>query len=145
AIEDLCCDQAFNVSGLQRIAELNAQWGGRNGAERAETCERWLAASHVERARTLEELHGVWARKDGEIRSFANGQAPGDKDYAALAAAAFEYCARLLAMRRTEKLVAAMSAGLRAGQTFARAYAGAKRGAGLVDFDDLIRSAESLL
>ena len=93
----------------------------------------------------LEQLHLVWARGDGEMRSFARGQAPQDEDYAGLAAAAFECCARLLAMRRTAALVACLAAGLRAGQRFAEAYAEAKRAAGVVDFDDLIRWTENLL
>ena len=42
-------------------------------------------------------------------------------------------------------LVAALAAGLRAGQSFALAYGAAKRAAGAVDFDDLIREAERLL
>src|SRR3546814_19608807 len=48
-------------------------------------------------------------------------------------------------MRATGGLVALFAAGLRAGQTFARASAEAKRAQGVVDFDDRIAHAETLL
>ena len=48
-------------------------------------------------------------------------------------------------MRALAGMVAALAAGLRAGQSFALAYGDAKRAAGVVDFDDLIRWAERLL
>ena len=95
--------------------------------------------------RMLESLHAVWAKADGEIRSFGKGQAPQDAAYGELVSAAFECCHRLLNMQRLAGLVASLAAGLRAGQSFANSYARAKRAAGLVDFDDLIREAERLL
>jgi ATP-dependent helicase/nuclease subunit A len=145
AIAALCNDDAFDVAGLRRIGQLNRGWGSKGGLDRASICERWLAAAPSARAQLLEELHSVWARKDGEPRSFTRGQAPSDPDYPALATAAFEMCARLLALRRTAGLAASLAAGLRAGQAFARAYAASKRVAGVLDFDDLIGSAERLL
>jgi ATP-dependent helicase/nuclease subunit A len=144
-IADECCDEAFDVLGLRRIAQCNRQWNSNAGLDRAGLCERWLAGTPAERAGLLEQLHSVWARKDGELRSFSRGQAPADEAYAALAAAAFECCARLLTLRRTAAYVAALAAALRAGQTFALAYAQAKRSAGVVDFDDLIRASRALL
>ena len=84
-------------------------------------------------------------KKDGEPRSISAGLLKADPDYEAHAAALAECCARLLQMRRTAGLVAALAAGLRAGQSFAFAYADAKRAAGAVDFDDLIHRAERLL
>jgi ATP-dependent helicase/nuclease subunit A len=140
-----CCDELFDVAALRRIAELNSLWGTKAGSERASWCGQWLEAKPEDRARLLASLHAVWTRGDGEIRSFGRGQAPQDPDYAELARAAFECCARLLAMRALADMVAGLAAGLRAGQAFARAYGDAKRAAGVVDFDDLIRSAEKLL
>lgn len=145
AIAAECGDDVFDVATLRRIASLNAGWATKTGKERAGLCERWLTAAPAERAALLEQLHSVWAKKDGEIRSFGRNQAPADDDYAAFARAAFDCCARLVSMRKVAGFVALLAAGLRAGQSFALAYAGAKRAAGLVDFDDLIRWAEQLL
>ena len=145
AIAAECADERFDLAGLRRIGLLNAQWGTKGGLERASLCEHWLAAAPAERARLLGSLHSVWSKSDGDPRSFAKGQAPQDSDYADLAAAAFECCARLIGLRRTAAMLSTLAAGLRAGQSFARAYGSAKRAAGLVDFDDLIRETERLL
>ncbi|HYD13837.1 MAG TPA: double-strand break repair helicase AddA [Allosphingosinicella sp.] len=145
AIARECADEVFDVAALRRIGAMNAQWATKGGSDRASICEQWLAATPTERARLLEQLHRVWSKSDGELRSFAKGQAPQDLDYPALAEAAFQCCGRLLLLRRTAAMVAPLAAGLRAGQAYARAYEGAKRAAGLVDFDDLIREAEKLL
>jgi ATP-dependent helicase/nuclease subunit A len=90
-------------------------------------------------------LHAVWAKADGEMRSFGKGQAPQDAAYAELAIAAFECCDRLLRMRKLAAVVTQFAAALRAGKTFAAAYAEAKRAHGVVDFDDLITGAQALL
>jgi ATP-dependent helicase/nuclease subunit A len=145
AIAAECADDRFDLAGLRRIGLLNGQWGTKGGLERATLCGQWVAASQEERGRLLGSLHDVWAKADGDPRSFGKGQAPQDPEYAALAQAAFECCARLIALRRTAQMVAALAAGLRAGQGFALAYGAAKRAAGAVDFDDLIREAERLL
>jgi ATP-dependent helicase/nuclease subunit A len=145
AIAGQCCDELFDVAGLRRIGLLNSQWGTKGGLERASLCEEWLTAAPAERARLLDRLHGVWAKADGDLRSFGRGQAPPDPDYAALAEVAFECCSRLLALRAVAGLVEGLAAGLRAGQTFALAYGDAKRSAGTVDFDDLIRWTVALL
>ncbi|HEV2748318.1 MAG TPA: UvrD-helicase domain-containing protein, partial [Allosphingosinicella sp.] len=145
AIAAECCDGMFDVAALRRIGLLNRQWGTKSGLERASLCEQWAAAAPAERARLVDRLHAVWAKADGEIRSFGKGQAPPDGDYLRLATAAFECCARLIQMRKTARLVACFAAGLRAGQAYALAYAAAKRANAVVDFDDLIRWAEQLL
>jgi hypothetical protein len=145
AIAGECCDDIFDIAGLRRIGLLNGQWATKNGLERASLCEQWLTAEPPQRTQLLDKLHLVWAKADGEIRSFGKGQAPQDEDYLRLATAAFECCARLVRMRKVAKLVTQFSAGLRAGQGFALAYEEAKRAHGVVDFDDLIRWAEELL
>jgi ATP-dependent helicase/nuclease subunit A len=145
AIEAECCDGIFDLEALTRIGVLNGQWGTKGGLERADLCSRWAAAEPAERARLLEQLHAVWAKADGEMRSFGKGQAPQDAAYAELAIAAFECCDRLLRMRKLAAVVTQFAAALRAGKTFAAAYAEAKRAHGVVDFDDLITGAQALL
>jgi ATP-dependent helicase/nuclease subunit A len=145
AIAGECCDDVFDVAALRRIGLLNSDWGTKSGVERASLCERWASAGPAERAGLLETLHSVWAKADGEIRSFAKGQAPQGETYIELATAAFECCSRLLRMRRLALLVAALAAGLRSGQVFAEAWTEAKRAHAMLDFDDLIRLAERLL
>jgi len=148
-VEDMiaakCCDDMFDISGLREIAAANAAWGTSNGLKRVDVIARWLNASSLERAVMIEELHSVWAKLDGEPRSFGKGQAPQDSAYGDLALRMHGCCAELLALRARAVLADLIAAGLRAGQAYALAYAQAKRGNGLVDFDDLIRLAVRLL
>lgn len=140
-----CCDDVFDINRLRQIAVANSAWGTTNGLKRADVIARWLNAGSAERAAIIEELHSVWAKLDGELRSFGKGQAPQDPDYADLATQMHGCCAELLALRARAELANLIAAGLRAGQAYALAYAQAKRANGLVDFDDLIRLAVRLL
>ena len=140
-----CSDDAFDRRTLERIAAANAAWGTARGLDRADVIARWLAGSPAERAAGLQGLHEVWATKTGDPRSLAKGQAPQDDSYGADAAKLHGACAELLAMRVKAAYAASLAAGLRAGQAYARAYVEAKRAAGGVDFDDLIRLTVRLL
>jgi ATP-dependent helicase/nuclease subunit A len=144
-IEAACADDRFALECLRRIAAANAAWGTARGLERADIIAAWLGRSPKQRAATLSELHLVWAKADGEQRSFGKGQAPQEPVYAEDCGRLHEACQALLAIRARAELAGLLAAGLRAGQSYARAYVDAKRIAGLVDFDDLIRSAEALL
>jgi len=102
-VEDMiaakCCDDMFDISGLREIAAANAAWGTSNGLKRVDVIARWLNASSLERAVMIEELHSVWAKLDGEPRSFGKGQAPQDSAYGDLALRMHGCCAELLALR----------------------------------------------
>jgi ATP-dependent helicase/nuclease subunit A len=140
-----CADAELDLAALRRVAALNAAWGGKKGLERADAVAAWLAMAPPARAAALDRLHLVWGKAGGELRSFARGQAPADPDYEALATRCHAWCAAMIGLRQRAALAALLAAGLRAGQAFARAYAEAKRTAGVLDFDDLIRHAVRLL
>ena len=143
AIEGACA--RLDPTCLRRIAAANAAWGTVNGLKRADIVAAWLAVSPKQRAATLALLHAVWTKADGEVRSFGKGQAPQEAGYAEDCAGLFEEVRALLAMRARAELAALLAAGLRAGQSYAALYGEAKRTAGVVDFDDLIRAASALL
>jgi ATP-dependent helicase/nuclease subunit A len=144
-IERVVTDAAFDVACLRRIADANREWASKSGLERARIIEDWLAADVTTRAATLADLHKVWAKADGELRSFVSGQAPQFDHYAPDCSGAHATADALLALRTRAELARLLAAGLRAGQAYAAAYADAKRRAGAVDFDDLIRHAVDLL
>ncbi|MBA2936274.1 double-strand break repair helicase AddA [Sphingomonas sp. CGMCC 1.13654] len=145
AIEEACGDGHFDRRTLERVSAALAGWGTKGALASADTIAAWLAASPARRAETLDDLHLVWAKKDGELRSFAKGKAPPDPSYPDDATRMFDLCGGLLALRAKAAFAALLAAGLRAGQAYARAYAEAKRAAGAVDFEDLIRKAVRLL
>ncbi|GAA0301654.1 double-strand break repair helicase AddA [Sphingomonas oligophenolica] len=140
-----CGDDAFDHEALDAIGGMNSGWGTKNGLARAELISAWLEKPVAERAASLAELHAIWARQDGEMRSFGKGQAPQDEDYAELATGLYGYCAELLDLRVRAFYADLLADALDVGRDYAAAYARAKRRVGGVDFDDLIRATIDLL
>lgn len=140
-----CADDMFDVASLRWIAAQNAEWKSARGQERAAICHAWLAASADERAASLKELHGVWAKADGDPRSFGKGQAPAVDGYAEYAMRLYERCALLLELRDRAAYARFAAAALHGARAYAIAYHEAKRAAGAVDFEDLIARTVRLL
>ena len=140
-----CGDDVFDHGSLDLLGGMNTGWGTKSGIARAATISAWLDRAPAERAATLADLHLVWAKADGDLRSFGKGQAPQDSDYAELATGLHSTCAGLLALRVRAAYADLLAAALSVGRDYADAYARAKRRLGTVDFDDLIRSAVALL
>ncbi|MGI4731682.1 MAG: double-strand break repair helicase AddA [Janthinobacterium lividum] len=149
AIEDhlrgSCGDDAFDRDALEALAAMNREWGTKGGVTRAETIGLWLAGAVDARSAGLDALHQVWARADGDPRSFAKGQAPADPRYAELATRLHGHCAELLSLRVRAAYADLLADALTVGRDYADAYATAKRRAGAVDFDDLIAATVRLL
>jgi ATP-dependent helicase/nuclease subunit A len=140
-----CGDDAIDRIGIDAVARLNRDWGSARGVERAEAIGLWLSLSAEDRAAGLDRLHAVWAKKDGEPLSFARGWAPQEPEYRDLATRLHGWCGDLLALRVRAAYADRLGAALEVGRDYARGYAAAKRRAGAVDFDDLIRAAVDLL
>ncbi|MEH3120987.1 MAG: double-strand break repair helicase AddA [Sphingomonas phyllosphaerae] len=144
-IRDACGTEAIDLATLDTIAALNRGWGTKSGIDRAETIGAWLSADVEERAATLDRLHGVWAKKDGDPLSYGKGRAPADPDYADHAMRMHGWCGELLSLRTRAAYADKLAAALEVGRDYARGYAAAKRHSGAVDFNDLIDAAVSLL
>ncbi|HEY0013771.1 MAG TPA: double-strand break repair helicase AddA [Allosphingosinicella sp.] len=145
AIADQCCDDVFDIATLGKLNAANRTWGTATGLSCCDVIAAWQGRSNADRAQSLEEIAALVLTRSGEPRKVTAGLLKADPDYAEHAARLVECCQRLTRMKKLASLVACLSAGLRAGQTFALAYAAAKRAHGVVDFDDLIRWAERLL
>jgi ATP-dependent helicase/nuclease subunit A len=144
-IADQCGDALFDLASLESLASHNRDWGTTKGVGRAEVIGRWRGLSPGERALALEELHSVWATAKGDPRSFGKGQAPPVDGYSELAMRLHGRCRELIELRVRARLADLFAAALEVGRAYARAYAAAKRAAGVVDFDDLIRATVRLL
>jgi ATP-dependent helicase/nuclease subunit A len=140
-----CGDDCFDVATLRAIAAANRGWGTATGLAGCDAIAAWRGKDGAGRTNGLGALSLLVVTKSGDPRKIAAGLLKVEPDYEALAARLAESCERLLNMQRLAALVSGLGAGLRAGQGFALAYAEAKRAAGTVDFDDLIRWAETLL
>ena len=145
AIAARCADDAFDIAGLRALAAMNAAWNTAKGLARADTIAAWIARAPDARAATLADLHGVWARDDGALRSLAKGQAPQEEGYGTLVERFHARCGALIAIKARAAYADLLARGLEAGRAYADAYSRAKRRAGRADFDDLIRAAGDLL
>ncbi|MEJ7926615.1 double-strand break repair helicase AddA [Sphingobium sp. AN641] len=140
-----CDDAAFDLAGLQWIANANAQWNTATALKRCDAIAAWLALDPASRGAALNDLHGVWAKADGGLRSTTKGQAPAVDGYGDAVARMHVWCGQLLSLKIRAGYAALLVEALRAGRAYAAAYAQAKRLAGAVDFDDLIARAVELL
>ena len=140
-----CADDRFDCDLLRAIAAANRNWGTSTGSRAAENAERWLGLDARERAAALPDLALLVFTGSGELRKVSAGQRKADPDYDRHAERLADSVAELLRVQSAARLACDMAAGLRAGQGFARAYARAKRAAGVADFNDLITWARQLL
>ena len=143
AIEAACAE--LDLDCFHCVARANRSWGRDSGLEDADIIAAFIAASPKQRTAMLKPVVFVAVTRKFEPRQHRAGLLKAEPLYA-------EHCARLAAQvmeiigkRDRAELAAALAAGLRAGQSYAAAYVQAKRIAGVVDFDDLIRKAVELL
>ena len=140
-----CSDDGFDCDLLRAVANANRTWGTSSGSKIVETIERWLAMDNIARSAALPDLAGIVFTAKGELKQVTKGQINADAAYQHHAEQLAGKIAELLRVQRGSKLAADISAGLRAGQAFAKAYTLAKRAAGVADFNDLIEWTRKLL
>ena len=140
-----CSEDGFDCDLLRAVASANRTWGTATGGKIVETIERWLAMDVAERAAALPDLASIVFTAKGEFKQVTKGQINADAAYDRHARYLAEKIAELLRVQRGSRLAADISAGLRAGQSFAKAYTQAKRAAGVADFNDLIEWTRKLL
>jgi len=144
ALVEGCGDACFG-DALARVAAANRAWGAATGHERADRAEAFMALHPGDRVAQLAELAQLWLTKDGSPRKTSAKVLAAEPNYDDHLEPLAETVGRLLGIQQAAALVTVLAAGLRAGHTYASAYADAKRAAGVVDFDDLIRGARDLL
>jgi ATP-dependent helicase/nuclease subunit A len=144
-IAQACHDDAFDCPSLRRIAAANAAWGTATGTGHADLAEVWLAVTHDKRAAMIGDVMKIALTASGEPRKASAKLIAAEPDYVELCAAFGEACRALTDLRAKAAFADLLAAALRSGQAYAAAYRDAKRAAGAVDFDDLIRTAERLL
>nr|WP_250890864.1 double-strand break repair helicase AddA [Sphingobium nicotianae] len=146
AIADWCADEIFPIGSLRAVAAANRAWGAASGIDCAARIAGWLERSGAGRAGALDDLLGVLMTKDGEVKNRSRDKLlAAEPDYVALASECGEAIKALLDLRRQVAFANVAAQALVAGRAYASAYAKAKRQAGAVDFDDLIRRASELL
>lgn len=145
-IVEHCDDERFDCHLVGRISQAFRQWGTeKTGIPGADLLDAFISATAEERCELLPKVLRLVFTAEGQPRKDIKGVYKHLGDDNAECVALGEQVARLLMLKRADRLVPLLAAGLRAGKRFADAYAAAKRAEGVADFDDLIRWSRNLL
>lgn len=144
-VEQQCCDDGFDLPALEHMAVVFRAWKTKTGIEYADLITAWLAKTVAGRVDDIAELNKIWAKTNGEPREQSDRLAKIDPDFPAIADEMFAHFSGTILVRSKYELASVISDALVVGQHYARDYAQAKRVAGLVDFNDLIRNTVALL
>jgi ATP-dependent helicase/nuclease subunit A len=144
-IADYLADEVFDSALLRAIGDAYTAWGTKTGLDKARIAEAFLSADTALRATMLEDVLGLARTKTGTPLSHSQKLLDCDPAHGDNCESLAEAIGVLLEQRRGAELAGLLAAGLRAGQAYALAYERAKRAAGAVDFDDLIRLVLDLL
>lgn len=131
-------DDDVDLDLFQRLITANQGWATDTGRKIAANLGAFLAAPVAERAEMLASIGSGLVTAKGEPCKARAGQVQAEPDYEQLSAEFAEWLVTLRTLVAAAELAKVQAAGLRAGQAFASAYVGAKRAAGVADFDDLI-------
>ncbi|MFN3818707.1 double-strand break repair helicase AddA [Blastomonas sp.] len=141
----LCSDGLFDIANLEAVQDSNVRWGTATGQKHADAIKTWLDMDDAERLEHLDLIWCVVAIGNGNPRSFTQSPKKVDPDYPYKAESLYS---DLFSLQQHKALVGfsgEYARALEVGRAFAWAFAEAKRQAGLLDFDDLIRAAAELL
>ncbi len=144
-VEDRCSDDGFDRAALEHVADVLRAWKTKTGIENADFITAWLANTVAGRVHDIGELNKIWAKVDGAPKVSSPKLAEIDPDYPVLVEQMFAHFSGTILVASKYDLASMISDALIVGQHYARAYAKAKRLAGLVDFNDLIRNTVTLL
>lgn len=139
-----CADTGFDRAAVLSVRAMNQSWGSSRATQNVEAIDGWLALVPAERAQNLKLLNSAWAKQDGDLKS-SKGWVPTDPLYFNEVEPLYGFFAGLIEMRRLDRTARLIAAALTLGQDYARGYADAKRAAGVVDFNDMIRATVRLL
>jgi ATP-dependent helicase/nuclease subunit A len=140
-----CSDDEFDCDALERLAEANRAWGTATGQKLHGAIMDWLAQPAAERALRLGDVRGMFFTQKDTLKKASAKLLAIEPDYDELADAVGTRAAELLSIRAQAAYADALAGALEAGRAYADAYVRAKRRAGAVDFDDLIRETLKLL
>lgn len=140
-----CSDDEFDCDALERLAAANLAWGTATGRKTHGAILDWLARSPAERAARIRDVRRMFFTAEDTLRKASAKLIAAEPDYDELADAVGGRAGELIEEAARMGYADALADALEAGRAYADAYVRAKRRAGAVDFDDLIRETLNLL
>ncbi|MCL6697612.1 double-strand break repair helicase AddA [Sphingomonas sp. NSE70-1] len=131
-------DAGLDILLIEQLAAANLAWSTSTGDKIVANLTAFLAADPKARRNLLASVGGGLVTKDGIPCKVTAKQIALEPDYEALVADFAGWLGEIRTLVAASTLAKTQTAGLRAGQAFAKAYARAKRTQGVADFNDLI-------
>ena len=143
-LADLCTDANFDIESLRRCLLAYGEWHTPTAAKALEFIGDWMIGTPQQRLAEIDDLYKLLITVDGLVRA--------RKPFEKIDPGAIEATARvgdcIKAVQEQTllfNLAAFLTPALTLGRAFARRWDDAKAREGLIDFDDQIRQAASLL
>ncbi|MFC4291996.1 double-strand break repair helicase AddA [Sphingorhabdus arenilitoris] len=144
-LEEQLSDSVIDKASILALAEMNREWGGKKGTERAEKIAQWLALDVPARAEAFDLLRKCWTKADGDPFNESRGSTPLNTAYSETALALYHWSQPIWQNIQLAAYADRLAPALLVGKAFARQYQSSKQSRGLVDFDDMIRKTADLL
>lgn len=144
-VAEMCDDDTFDTVSLRRCWQTLSEWNTKAGSEGSEAIATWLALSPQDRAARINDLYfGLFTKTTDAPKQLAN-VLKRDPDYGQFIERVQEHIALIRDYLALLDLADFVAPALELGRTFALKWDEAKTREGLLDFDDLIQRAASLL
>lgn len=139
-----CADDTFDCTVLQAVLAAYSEWQTASAAKIAQPVSDWLLADPAERLATIATLRDGLFNKEG-VPKYARNVEKFEPNLHAISQRVLANIEAISEQATLLALVDFVTPSLEVGRKFALAWDEAKQREGLVDFDDLIRRAASLL
>ncbi len=143
-VAEACSDANFPISTLRACQTATRAWSAKTGQSAADFIDGWLQDDEDTRLKTLDGFLDTLLKKDGTPRKMG-GAEKADPAFPDNQQRIAEAVADVRQRRALLDLASFLAPQLEAGRAFALAWDKAKEREGLVDFDDLIARAATLL
>ncbi len=140
-----CADGAFDTASLNACLATLREWDTKGGREGTEAINAWLAGAPQKRLAELGTFNGTLFVADGSKAKNLNHIVKRDPAYEGHIEAVRACCDGIREKLALLALAEYLAPALELGRRFALQWDEAKRGRGLVDFDDQIARAAQLL
>jgi ATP-dependent helicase/nuclease subunit A len=141
-------DSVIARPDIEAVASMNEAWGKKadsRGGKRAAVIRDWLQKSAYDRAESFEDLHYCWTKSNGDPLTDSRGYTPTDPSYAGMAQSLHEWTKGVVEQISLITYAERLAAGFQVGKLYSEHYIAAKKSRGVLDFDDLIRKAATML
>ncbi|WP_421991113.1 double-strand break repair helicase AddA [Qipengyuania sp.] len=143
-VAEACSDHGFPTAALRGCLAATREWSAKTGQKAADFIEGWFAEDPEARLLRIDGFLDTLLKKDGSPRKMG-GAEKADPSFPDNQQRIAEAIGVVRERKTLLELAAFLAPQLEAGRAFALAWQEAKEREGLVDFDDLIARAATLL